>query len=158
MNVNASGKEKKDMSIKELIIVNLLLLKGVCTSFTQALACVMNNGTPDEIERIASKIVQSFARSLNLIGNKADLYMGATNVPFDKQSSLRLFKKTVSAKDVAEAVIRVFMMENDRTPNEKTEREAIIGIYKYIEPIFVVLDVPMAEEDVVEAVYAYGRR
>lgn len=147
----------KDLTIRNTLITNILLLKGVCKNLSEAIT--YSGPELEKAEMIADKAIQSFARTLNLLNSKGDLYMGATHVPFEKQNSLRLFKKTVQPEDVAEAIHRMYMVETGRYRNvtihddftELTDEE-IKRLYNYLEPWFLLLEVPMTAEHVINAV------
>lgn len=98
---------------------------------------------------MADKAIQSFARSLNLMNTKGDLYMGANHLPLDKQGSLRLFQKYVEPEDVLAALLRMQYAESGKW-KDHLEDEEIYRLFQYIEPWFILLDIEITAEEVIE--------
>lgn len=156
----------KEITIMELLRTNILLEKGVCESLSEAL---YYDGPENGLaKRMAEKTIQSFARSLNILGRKADLYMGASNVPYERQSSLRILRRDCSPDDVLRAIMRMFMVERGAAygceyyelPPEARKLSSmstsdVKRLYRYLEPMFIVLEMEeMTEEAVVSAYMA----
>ena len=95
-----------------------------------------------------------------ILDGKVDLYMGADNVPYKKQSSLRVLAKNVSNSDVMRACIRISSVERAyalgcreyELPKKNLTVEEVRKYYKYIAPIFQLIEaVQINEDDVVLA-------
>ena len=149
----------KELTIMELLRTNILLERGACKSLSEALDY---DGPENGLaKRMAEKTIQSFARSLNILGGKADLYMGASNVPYERQSSLRILRMGCSPDDVLRAIMRIFMVERgaaygceDYELPPEARRLSISDVkrlYRYLEPMFIVLGIAVTEEAVVFA-------
>lgn len=157
------GKEgkMKEITIAELLRVNILLEKRICDSLTEAL--VYDGARDQQVRRMVEKTIQSFARSLNILEGKADLYMGATHVPYDRQSSLRILRRDLTPYDVVRAITRIFMIElageygcDEYHLPQNTRKmwvEDVRRIFKYLEPMFMVLDMKKITEEAVAAEY-----
>ena len=153
----------KEMTIRELLILNILLEKKICTNLVDAISY---DGTElDKTEKMADKAIQSFARGLNLLGGKgkSDLYMGATNVPYEKQSSLRLFKAQVSDSDIIDAIQRMYLVDTNQygstlNPTWIETDEECIRYFRFIRPWFEVLDIPVNNENILTAFHEWKCR
>ena len=148
----------KEMTIKETVRINVLLERGAARTLREALAYDGDENTL--AKRIADKTIQSLARDNMILDGKVDLYMGADNVPYRKQSSLRVLAKNVSNSDVMRACIRISSVERAyalgcqeyELPKKPLTVEEVRKYYKYIEPIFQLIEaVQINEDDVVLA-------
>lgn len=150
-----------EMTINEILRISILLEKGICRTLREALSY---DGARDQrVRRMVEKTIQSFARSLNILDGKADLYMGASHVPYDRQSSLRILRRDLTPYDVVRAITKIFMIElageygcDEYHLPENTRKmwlEDVRRIFKYLEPMFIVLDMKNITEEAVAAEY-----
>ena len=149
----------KEITIAELLRINILLEKRICDSLNEAL--VYDGVRDQQVRRMVENTIQSFARSLNILEGKADLYMGATHVPYDRQSSLRILRRDLTARDVVKAIARIFMIElagelgckdYNLPPTARKMNEADVRrIFGYLKPMFIVLDMGRITEEAVAA-------
>ena len=140
------------MSLKELLLLNVMMLKGICRTLSESLIRLLTGSVPEDVEQTVETIIRSFADSLSLTDTKADLRMGMTHTPFDKQHSLRLFKKTVKPSDAAEAIRQIWLFEGGE--NEDIPDEEALRLYRYMQPCFIALGIQMSDQDVVDAVHS----
>lgn len=151
----------KEITIAELLRVNILLEKRICDSLTEAL--VYDGARDQQVRRMVERTIQSFAESLKIGDGTVNLYMGATHVPYDRQSSLRILRRDLTANDVIRAITRIFMIElagehgcdeyNLPQNTRKMWVEDVRRIFKYLEPMFMVLDMKKITEEAVAAEY-----
>ena len=164
------GKEDnmqvQEIPIKELLRINILLERGDCKNFREALKYNGNNAL---VKMMVGEAIGSFARSLNIDG-KIDLYMGTSYVPYEKQSALRILKRDCTPDDVVKAIGCIYMIElaedfiyavelaegygvdyMDYIPNvvRKLNEDDVRRIFRYLEPMFTVLKMSEITEEAV---------
>ena len=147
-------KDMREMTIRNLLTLNILVERGICGTMNEALCC-----TGQELQladRIAEKIIQGIARSTAMLTGKANLYAGTENVPYKKQNSLRILRRDIRPEDILAGMSYAYYAERGRTPEGisgdflKISEEEAEKLFRYLKPMISVLGIEISEAEILE--------
>ena len=151
------------MNIFDILLINYLMLTGVCKDITEAMNMKQTPSTAlEKAQEVIQKGIQGLARDLMLLGSPGypDLWKGVNNLPIEKQYSLRKLRESVTAKDVARCLYR---MSLQRKGLSGTGAEEVMSIeemhffYRCMEPMFILLGKEFSEKELMTAYQQFNK-
>ena len=137
------------MTLFDLLIVTFLCLQGYGKTVAE---CMSVTGLPRELaEQAAETVIQILDLDCR-ISPAADLWKGATNLPVSRQYSLKLLKEAITPKALMHAALRVYRLLNGYGKYSSLpglDKEDVLPLYKYVEPVALLLGITYTEEDII---------